>query len=92
MDLKEETQKMLVEIARNLVKVISSNSFEFWSRKDFRIYLDFDHISQVEHDRIFNELLVSTLGLFALTLEYAAKTSYPDYKSFLLEMKKNLVS
>ena len=51
--------------------MIASESFELWQRKDFRMYVDFDHQTQEEQDRIFNELEVSLIGLYILRLDHA---------------------
>jgi len=65
-NIKTETAKLLSKASTNLAQVVTSSSFEFWQRKDFRLYIDFDNISQTEQDRIFNELELSVLGLFIL--------------------------
>lgn len=90
-DLKKETEKILGEAAERLAQFVSSSSFEVWNRKDFRMYLDFGHISVGEHDRIFNELLVSTLGMYVLFAEYAVERSHIAFKSLLTDFKNNLV-
>ncbi len=69
-DLKSETAKLLAGASQNLAQVIASSSFEFFQRKDFRLYVDFNNLSQTEQDRMFNELELSVLGLFILHLDH----------------------
>lgn len=63
-----DVSEMLVEASKNLAQFVASTSFEFWQRKDFRLYVNFPNISQTEQDRMFNELEVSALGLIHLNL------------------------
>ncbi len=60
---------MFMGIGKNLAEVIASQAFEFWQRKDFRLYVEFDKLSQTEQDRLFNELEVSVIGLFVIHLD-----------------------
>lgn len=48
------------------VELISELSFSFWQSKDFKTLVKFEKISQTEQDRIFNELLLTGLGLLRL--------------------------
>ncbi|OGH19382.1 MAG: hypothetical protein A3F31_03255 [Candidatus Levybacteria bacterium RIFCSPHIGHO2_12_FULL_38_12] len=68
-NLAAEISEMMSSAAKNLAHVAASSSFDLWSRKDFRLYIEFANIPQVEQDRIFNELEVSVLGLFDLQFE-----------------------
>lgn len=79
-DLKKETAKMIAAASQNIAKLVAGESFEFWQRKDFRLYIEFEKLSQTEQDRIFNELEVSVLGLFLLQLDYARKTAIEEEK------------
>lgn len=90
-DLKKETAKLLAGASQNLAKGITSWSFEFWQRKDFRLYIKFAGLSQTEQDRIFNELEVSLLGLFVLHLENAVtQSSAPEQKIVFSGLQKDL--
>src|SRR5258706_668475 len=68
-DVKKGIPKMFMGIGKNLAEVIASQAFEFWQRKDFRLYVEFDKLSQTEQDRLFNELEVSVIGLFVIHLD-----------------------
>lgn len=70
-DLKTEIATMMLGAGENIAKMIAHESFELWKRKDFRLYIDFDHLDQAEQDRIFNELEVSLIGLYVLHLDQA---------------------
>lgn len=74
MDLKHETAKVIAATTKNLAKAVAGMAFEFWERKDFRLFVLFEKISRTEQDRMFNELEVSLLGLLVLMLEHAADT------------------
>lgn len=67
-DYKKETSKMIAEISKHLAQFVASQSFEFWQRKDFRLYVEFNNLDRTEQDRIFNELELSLLGLFTFKL------------------------
>lgn len=71
MNLKRETAKLITETSKNLAQFVAHSSFEFFQRKDFRLYVDFNKLSQTEQDRMFNELELSVLGLFILHLDHA---------------------
>lgn len=70
-NLKKEIARMMLEAGENIAKMIASESHQLWQRKDFRMYVDFDNLSQTEQDRIFNELEVSLIGLYVLRLDQA---------------------
>jgi len=91
-NLKYESAKLISQSANNLVKVIPSASFEFWQRKDFRLYVEFKNLPQIEQDRIFNELEISLLGLFILHLENAIlTTNSPEQRLIYSSLKGDLV-
>jgi len=57
------------KLAEKTVRFLVQSSFKLWNDKKFRELVNFNNISKTEQDRIFNELEVSTLGLFALTCD-----------------------
>lgn len=79
-DFKKETTKMLLESGERIAQMIAQESFDLWQRKDFRLYIDFDHQTQTEQDRIFNELEVSLLGLYTLHLDNAIEKTNDEAK------------
>jgi len=56
-----------------VVSLIAQSAFELWKSRDFRELVSFEDISQTEQDRIFNELEVSSLGLFILQYDHLEK-------------------
>lgn len=91
-DYTKEIVEMMTGAGRNLAQVTASSSFEFWQRKDFRLYVNFQNITQTEQDRIFNELEVTILGLFTLHLDYALLVTAKDYKVVIQALQKEIVS
>ena len=91
-NLKRETAELLAESSKNLAQYVASSSFDFWQRKDFRLFIDFNNISQTEQDRIFNELELSIIGLFVLKFEHALLTAKEEQKIVLSALKKDFGS
>jgi hypothetical protein len=81
---------MLLESSKSLAQFVAQSSFEFWQRKDFRLYTKFATLSQTEQDRIFNELELSVLGLFTLQLGYAESIAVKEFKTFFKTMQKEV--
>jgi len=79
-DFKKETAKVLLESGEKIAQMIAQESFDLWSRKDFRMFIDFDHQTQTEQDRIFNELEVSLIGLYVLHFDNAIETATDQAK------------
>jgi len=57
-DRNKEIFAMLRESAGRIAQLVANSAFEFWQRKDFRLYVKFHALSQTEQDRMFNELEV----------------------------------
>ncbi|HSW48066.1 MAG TPA: hypothetical protein VLG67_03195 [Candidatus Saccharimonadales bacterium] len=89
-DIKKETAKMLAGASKNIAQLVASSAFEFWSRKDYRLYVDFDNLSQTEQDRMFNELEVSVLGLFILHFDQVLITVKDERKMVFSALRKDL--
>lgn len=88
-DLRHESAKLLAQASSRLIQIVPSASFEFWQRKDFRLYIVFNTISQTEQDRIFNELELTILGLFILHLEHAILTAHEQEQKLVYSSFKN---
>lgn len=86
----KEISEMFSESGKKLAQVAAGSSFEFWQRKDFRLYVNFQSLSQTEQDRMFNELEVSILGLFNLSLDYAISVAKVEYKKLLEVLQKEI--
>lgn len=89
---KDESTFLLKESAKNLAQIIASSSFEFWERKDFRLYVAFENLTQIEQDRIFNELEVSVLGLFVLHLDYVIETIPKEHRQLFKNLQNDIIS
>jgi hypothetical protein len=89
-NIGSEITKQLLESSKRMAQLVASASFEFWKRKDFRLYVEFAKLPQTEQDRIFNELEVSVLGLFILQFEYARTVAKDEYKPVLWILQKEL--
>ncbi len=90
--MKTEITQMLVKSGKNLAQIVASSSFDFWKRADFRLYVNFKGITQTEQDRMFNELEVSLLGLFALHLDHVQSNTQGELKLVLKTLQKELVA
>lgn len=89
-DISTETTTMLLSASKNLAQIVASSSFEFWQRKDFRLFVNFQNIGQEEQDRMFNELEVSVLGLFVLHLEDSLRNAKEEQGIVLKTLQKEL--
>lgn len=91
--LSQEVDKMLGDAGRNIANLVASSAFDFWNRKDFRLYVNFNSLDRTEQDRIFNELEVSAIGLFTLQLDDAILlTSAKEQKIVFDSLQKSIVS
>lgn len=91
-DYTKDIVEMMTGAGRNLAQVVASSSFDFWQRKDFRLYVNFENITQTEQDRMFNELEVTILGLYTLHLDYALLVTAKDYRIVIQALQKEIVS
>ena len=89
-NIKKEIPKMFVGIGKNLAEVIAGQAFEFWQRKDFRLYVEFDKLSQTEQDRLFNELEVSVIGLFIIHLDSAIEKVDKSFRPVLQMLQREI--
>lgn len=84
--------EMLAKSAKNLAQLVANSSYEFWQRKDLRLYVDFGNLSQTEQDRMFNELELTILGLFTLHFEHALSIAEKkEHKIVIESLQKELV-
>jgi hypothetical protein len=79
----ESLDEMAAATASALSEAASHEAFALFSDKKFRALARFESIPQVEHDRIFNELVVAWLMLIRLTLEAPDLRADSDLKPFL---------
>jgi len=65
----ESIDQMAETTAAALSQACAGSAFQLFQDKSFRWLADFNKLNQVEHDRIFNELVVAHLVLIMLILE-----------------------
>lgn len=87
----EEIDTMMTDAGQRIASLIAGSSFEFWNRKDFRLYVNFNSLDRTEQDRIFNELEVSILGLFTLHLDNAISLVAAKEKKVALNLLKESI-
>jgi hypothetical protein len=86
----ESLEKMAGATAAGLVQVAAHNAFQLFRNRDFRRWGSFDIISQVEQDRIFNELVVSYIVLLLLLLEAPDLRIPREFRDYLKDLKKKI--
>ena len=91
MKVNEEIIEMLDHAAEKLAEAVASLSFDVWSRKDFRLFVNFPNISQTEQDRIFNELEVSILGLLILKFDDGISKKDKEFGLMLVHFENKLI-
>ena len=82
------TDEVIKKLGKAFAKVVPRVSFMLWEKKKFRKLIDFDNISQIEQDRIFNELEVTFLGLFYLYLDNLALQLQDEKEKEVIEKLK----
>jgi len=87
----ESPEQMADATAAGLVQVAAHNAFQLFWNKEFRRLASFDVISQIEQDRIFNELVVSYVVLLLLLLEAPDLRDCPrEFRDYLLDLKERI--
>ncbi len=86
----ESLDQMADATAAALDQAAASYAFQLFSDKEFRRLLSFDRLSQVEQDRVFNELVVAYVVLVILVLE-APDLRVPDeFRGYLVDLNENI--
>ena len=75
-------QKMAMIMAVSFDRLASEHAFKIFRDNKFRNLLWFSSLSQVEQDRVFNELVVSGICLVMLTMEAPDLQSAPELKEY----------
>ena len=86
----ESPEQMADATAAGLVQVAAHNAFQLFRDKEFRRFVSFDIISQVEQDRIFNELVVSYIVLLLLLLEAPDLRVPREFQDYLKDLKEKI--
>jgi len=84
----ESLEQITGATASKLVEAAAHHAFGLFREKEFRRLADFDALSQVEHDRIFNELLVSNLVLIMHVLEAPDLRVPSEVRDHLINVKE----
>lgn len=80
----------VAQSAQKLDEIVNLSALHLFKDKTFRNYIDYQHQSQIDRDRIFNELVVSFLILMIFALEDVMKTSTPKVQQKLVSTKDQL--
>ena len=86
----ESPEQMADATAAGLVQVAAHNAFQLFRDKEFRRFVSFDIISQVEQDRIFNELVVSYIVLLLLVLEAPDLRVPREFQDYLKDLNEKI--
>ena len=86
----ESPEQMADATAAGLVRVAAHKAFQLFRDKEFRRFVSFDIISQVEQDRIFNELVVSYIVLLLLLLEAPDLRVPREFQDYLKDLNEKI--
>jgi len=81
---------MANETAAALVQAAAGLAFQLFQDKQFRRWAFFEQLSQVEQDRIFNELVVAFLVLIMLVLEAPDLRVAKEFRGFISDLNKKI--
>ena len=84
----ESLDEMAAATAGALAQAAAGSAFHLFQEKQFRRLARFKQLSQVEHDRIFNELVLAGLTVAMLTLEAPDLRVQADMRPFLTSVSK----
>ena len=86
----ESLEQMADATASGLVQVAAHEAFQLFRHKEFRRLVSFDIQSQIEQDRIFNELVVSYIVLLLLLLEAPDLRIPREFRDYLKDLKEKI--
>jgi len=91
-DLKitDSPERMVGVMGQSLATATAQKAFEFFSDKKFRNFLGWENLSQLERDRIFNELVVSGLVMLMLLCESPDLRMEEGIKDYLRSVKDKI--
>ena len=90
-DLQFESFDQMAEAtAAGLVQAAANYAFKLFRDKEFRRFAGFDILSEVEQDRIFNELLVAHVVLIMLLLEAPDLRVPKEFRDYLAALKAKI--
>jgi len=86
----ESIDQMAKTTAAALSQACAGSAFQLFQDKSFRRLADFKKLNQVEHDRIFNELIVAHLVLIMLILEAPDLRVVDEFRGYLKELNQRI--
>ena len=86
----ESLDEMADFTATNLADVSAHMAFRLFRDKRFRQLAEFDKLSQAEHDRIFNELVLANLIMIMLILEAPDLRIEKEFRGYLRDLHEKL--
>jgi hypothetical protein len=84
----ESLDQMAEATAAGLAEAAAGAAYELFYDKEFRRLANFERLSQTEHDRIFNELVVSFVVLIMLLVEAPDLRVSREFKDYLAGLSK----
>lgn len=86
----ESLDQMADATAAALAQAAAGSAFQIFRDKQFRRLAALERLSQVEQDRIFNELMVAWLVLILLVLEAPDLRVAREFRDYLSELNKRI--
>ena len=86
----ESPDQMAEATAANLTEAAAASAYELFCDQEFRRTAGFEWLSQLEQDRIFNELVVAFLVLIMLLLEAPDLRVSRELRSYLGSLNKRI--
>ena len=86
----DSLKQMADSTAKGFGQAAADWAFQLFRDKQFRSLADFEHLSQTEQDRIFNELVVAFLVLIMLMLEAPDLRVAEEFRNYLTELNKKI--
>ncbi len=86
----ESLDHMANETATALVHAAGGSAFQLFQDTQYRRLAGFEQLSQVEQDRIFNELVVASLVLIMLVLEAPDLSIAAEFRNYLSDLNQKI--
>jgi hypothetical protein len=86
----ESLDQMAGATATALVQAAAGSAFQLFRDKQFHLLTGFEQLSQVEQDRIFNELVVACVVLIMLVLEAPDLRVADEFHGYLSDLNKRI--
>ena len=86
----ESPEQMADATAVALVQAAAKYAFQLFSDQGFRRLVNFDKLSQIEQDRVFNELVVAYVVLVILVLEAPDLRVSREFRDHLVDLKEKI--